>query len=282
MGQYLKLETSWGHLETFSRGKWYRNKPSEMPMPSKQIEKLPAQRRGGREAGKWKFCAVMEVTKRKCSRKERGVNCSDVSNRSGNRSDYGIGQESGHWWPDKTVPVKLWSQAPWERTRWEWMVKKQKRWWTSSRIRWRHTAPLQIIMWCSFHWYLFTCIYLFHKQHQAWDWRRSPLTSCTRWASSSPVSSSGGLGPTPLTQLLPSLPGLSSLGTAPGERCHTHPVCPRELLVKVFLLIIYSIATERRLRKYAYNVPHPSLWCLTDSNPIFSLVPHKRWLRESI
>lgn len=85
-------------LETFSRRKWYRNKPSDMPMPSKQIEKkLPAQRMGGREAGKRKFCAVMEVTQRKCSKKERVVNCTDVSKRSGKRSDYCIGQESGHW-----------------------------------------------------------------------------------------------------------------------------------------------------------------------------------------
>lgn len=163
------------------------------------------------------------------------------------------------------------------------MVKKQKRWCrTSSRIRWRHVAPLQIIMWCSFHWYVFTCIYLFHKQHQAWDWRRSPLTPCTQWASSSPMSSSGGLGPAPLTQLQPSLLGLSSSGTAPCEPVPCSSVCPRELLVKVFLLIIYSIATERRLCKYGYNVPHPSLWRLTDSNPIFYLAPHKRWLRDSI
>lgn len=87
--------------------------------------------------------------------------------------------------------------------------------------------------------------------------------------------------PAPLTQLQPSLPGLSSSGLPSVSQCHARPECPRELLVKVFL-IIYSIATERRLRKYGYNVPHPSLWRLTDSNPIFSLVPHKRWLRESI
>ena len=71
MGQYLKLETSRGHLETFSRRRWYRDKPSEMPMPSKQMEKRrPAQRLGGREAEGENFLLSWKAHKESAPRKK--------------------------------------------------------------------------------------------------------------------------------------------------------------------------------------------------------------------
>lgn len=169
--------------------------------------------------------------------------------------------------------VKLHGRARWVDG------EEAERWWTSSRIRWRHTAPLQIIMWCSFHWY-FHMHLSFPQATPGMRLEQSPLTSCTRWASSSSGEQLWWPRACTLTQLLPSLPGLSSLGTAPGGA--TLILCAPGAAGQSFLLIIYSIATERRLHKYGYNVPHPCLWCLTDSNPIFSLVLHKRWLRESI
>lgn len=95
-----------------------------MPMPSKQIEKLPAQRMG-EEAGKMRILCCHGSYKRKCSGKKEGPTA--VMSLRGQVREVTTALV-GEWplvaWQDD--PSEVVSQAPWERTRWEWIVKKLK------------------------------------------------------------------------------------------------------------------------------------------------------------